>query len=45
LVFRADDVLARHSNAGILIFVDGGEHPEYVPWTDVVRVDFDHAPA
>jgi len=29
-------------NAGILIFVDGGEHPEYVPWTEVVRIVFDH---
>ncbi len=27
-------------NAGILIFVDGGEHPEYVPWTDVARLAF-----
>jgi hypothetical protein len=28
-------------NAGMLIFVDGGQRPEYVPWTDVERVDFD----
>ncbi|HEX3126239.1 MAG TPA: hypothetical protein VH394_02820 [Thermoanaerobaculia bacterium] len=28
-------------NAGILIFVKGGERPEYVPWTDVAQVDFD----
>jgi len=26
--------------AGILIFVDGRERPEYVPWTDVEQVDF-----
>jgi hypothetical protein len=26
-------------NAGMLIFVDGQERPEYVPWTDVERVD------
>jgi len=32
-------------NAGTLIFVDGGEHPEYVPWTEVVRIDFDQPPA
>ena len=28
-------------NAGMLIFVDGRERPEYVPWTDVEQVDFD----
>ena len=27
-------------NAGILIFVDGGQHPEYVPWTKVARLAF-----
>jgi hypothetical protein len=32
-------------NAGILIFVDGREHPDYVPWTDVERVDLDRPPA
>lgn len=32
-------------NAGMLIFVDGRQHPEYVPWTDVERVDFDRPPA
>jgi len=31
-------------NAGMLIFVDGREHPEYVPWTDVEQVDFDRPP-
>jgi hypothetical protein len=25
----------------MLIFVDGRERPEYVPWTDVEQVDFD----
>ena len=28
-------------NAGILIFVDGGQRPEYVPWTDIEQVDLD----
>jgi len=32
-------------NAGMLIFVDGGQRPEYVPWSDVERVDFDDPPA
>jgi hypothetical protein len=32
-------------NAGLLIFVDGRQHPEYVPWTDVEQVDFDRPPA
>ena len=32
-------------NAGMLIFVDGRERPEYVPWSDVERVDFDRPPA
>jgi len=31
-------------NAGMLIFVDGGPRPEYVPWTDVEQVDFDRPP-
>jgi hypothetical protein len=26
-------------NAGMLIFVDGDQRPEYVPWTDVRQVD------
>jgi hypothetical protein len=30
-------------NAGLLIFVDGRESPEYVPWTDVERIDLDPA--
>ena len=28
-------------NAGLLIFVDGRQAPEYVPWADVERVDLD----
>jgi len=32
-------------NAGMLIFVDGRQPPEYVPWTDVEQVDFERPPA
>jgi hypothetical protein len=32
-------------NAGMLVFVAGNERPEYLPWTDVERVDFDRPPA
>ena len=32
-------------NPGMLIFVDGGRRPEYVPWTDVERIEFDRPPA
>jgi hypothetical protein len=32
-------------NAGMLIFVDDRERPEYVPWADVEQVDFDCPPA
>ena len=28
-------------NAGVLVFVEGRPSPEYVPWADVARVDFD----
>lgn len=28
-------------NAGMLIFVDDGQGPEYVPWSEVEQVDFD----
>lgn len=31
--------------AGMLIFVDGRQQPEYVTWAEVERVDFDRAPA
>jgi hypothetical protein len=30
-------------NAGLLIFVDGRQRPEYVPWTDVEQVDFNRS--
>ena len=32
-------------NAGMLIFVDGRERPEYVPWTDVEQIDLDPPPS
>jgi hypothetical protein len=32
-------------NAGLLIFVEGHPRPEYVPWTEVERIDLDHPPA
>jgi hypothetical protein len=32
-------------NAGMLIFVDGRPRPDYVPWADVDRVDFERPPA
>ena len=32
-------------NAGMLIFVDGRQRPEYVPWTDVEQVDLDRPAA
>jgi hypothetical protein len=38
-VERAGDV--GDGNAGMLIFVDGGERPEYVSWADVEQIDFD----
>jgi hypothetical protein len=28
------------ANAGMLVFVEGGARPEYVPWAEVRRVDF-----
>ena len=34
---RAGDL--GEGNAGMLIFVDGRQRPEYVPWTDVEQVD------
>ena len=39
---RAGDL--REGNAGLLIFVDGRELPDYVPWTDVEQVDLDLPP-
>jgi hypothetical protein len=35
---RAGDLGAGH--AGMLIFVDGRQHPEYVSWAEVQQVDF-----
>jgi hypothetical protein len=32
-------------NAGMLVFVDGSERPEYVLWTDIEQVDFDRPPS
>jgi hypothetical protein len=32
-------------NAGMLVFVDGRQRPEYVPWTDVEQIDLDRPPA
>ncbi len=32
-------------NAGLLVFVDGRERPDYVPWSEVARVDLDRPPA
>ena len=39
---RAGDLGER--NAGMLIFVDGRERPEYVRWIDIEQVDFDRPP-
>ena len=36
---RAGDLGA--ANAGLLVFVEGRKRPEYVPWAEIVRVDFD----
>ena len=32
-------------NAGVLVFADGEEQPEYVPWPDVERIDLNRPPA
>jgi hypothetical protein len=32
-------------NAGMLVFVDGSQGPEYVLWTDIELVDFDRPPS
>ena len=39
---RAGDL--GEGNAGMLIFADDRQRPEYVPWTDVDRIDLDHPP-
>ena len=40
---RAGDLGA--GNAGMLVFVEGRERPEYLPWSEIVRMDFDRPPA
>jgi hypothetical protein len=40
---RAGDL--GEGNAGLLIFEDGRQRPEYVPWSDVEQVDFARPPA
>jgi hypothetical protein len=40
---RAGDL--GEENAGMLIFVEGRQPAEFVPWTDVEQVDFDRPPA
>ncbi len=32
-------------NAGMLVFVDGRQSPEYVPWGEVQRIELDRPPA
>ena len=32
-------------NAGLLVFVDGRERPEYLPWADVWKLSFERPPA
>ena len=32
-------------NAGVLIFVEGRQQPEYVPWKEVERIDFERLPS
>ena len=39
---RAGDL--GEGNAGVLIFVDDRQSPEYVPWSDVEQVEFDRPP-
>lgn len=33
------------NNAGVLVFVSGRPHPEYLPWNEVERIDLDRPPA
>lgn len=37
---RAGDL--GEGNGGLLVFPDGGDRPEYLPWDEVERLDFDH---
>ena len=32
-------------NAGLLVFVEGREHPEYLPWANIEQIDFAHPSA
>lgn len=32
-------------NAGMLVFADGREQADYVPWSEILRIDFDRPPA
>jgi hypothetical protein len=32
-------------NAGLLIFIDGRERPEYVQWPDIEQLEFNRPPA
>ena len=41
----ADGELIAQCTGGMLVFVDGGPRPEYLPWSDVERIDFDRPPA
>lgn len=43
LLERAGDL--GEGNAGMLIFFEGRQRPEYVPWTDVEQIDLDRPPA
>ncbi len=40
---RAGDL--GNGSAGMLVFAEGRQRPEYVPWTDVDQVDLVHPPA
>jgi hypothetical protein len=40
---RAGDL--GEGNAGMLVFLDGRQRPQYVSWTDVQQIDFDRPPA
>jgi hypothetical protein len=40
---RAGDL--GEGNAGLLIFINGPQRPEYVPWPNVERIDLDRPPA
>ena len=43
LLDRAGDLGA--GNAGMLVFIDGRQRPEYVEWTDIDQLDLDRPPA